>query len=147
MVEKSSTAEEDKGVASSSAHKLPGFLMALAARLVLDSPVSYSYSKANRLRSRSQFFRTEEKGKRRSGNFIAVIYSKKEKGESRLGITVTRRYGKAHDRNRFKRIVREAFRAIRMQLVGPIDIVVKPRKDAPTASSADIAQELLLLLS
>lgn len=61
----------------------------------------------------------------------------------RLGITVTRRFGKAHERNRFKRIAREAFRLCYEKLPLGFDIVVKPRSQAKNASSKDLEGELL----
>lgn len=62
---------------------------------------------------------------------------------SRLGMTVTRRYGKAHDRNRFKRLVREAFRLSYSVLPSGLDLHVKPRSLAFHAKMADIRAELL----
>lgn len=45
----------------------------------------------------------------------------------KLGITVSKKFGKAHERNYFKRIVREAFRQQRHQL--PVcQVVVMPKK-------------------
>lgn len=109
--------------------------------------VSAAYPKEVRLRVRRNFSRVEGQGKRRAGKFVAISFIKKTSGPTRLGITVTKRYGKAHDRNRFKRIVREAFRLTFPQLPAHVDFVVKPRNDSYTATPADIGRELLTLFS
>ena len=64
----------------------------------------------------------------------------------RLGITVTRRYGKAHERNRFKRLVREVFRIHQTGLAQGWDLHVKPRPPAKQATFAQLQHELLSLL-
>ncbi|MBA2370000.1 MAG: ribonuclease P protein component [Candidatus Protochlamydia sp.] len=65
---------------------------------------------------------------------------------SKLGITVTRRFGKAHDRNRFKRIVREAFRLSNKDFPIPFILVIKPRSHARKAVMQDVRLELIFLL-
>jgi len=79
------------------------------------------------------------------GNWIIVDFS--ESSKTRLGITVSKKYGKAHDRNRFKRVVREGFRLSRSQLVEGKDLNIRPRTAAKAAKSADIKKELIRLLS
>ena len=59
---------------------------------------------------------------------------------ARLGLAVSRRYGSAVQRNRFKRIVREAFRGRRDDL--PIvDLLVMPLRDAAPPDFADVTQD------
>lgn len=46
----------------------------------------------------------------------------------RIGLTVGKVLGKAHDRNRIKRRMREAIRSQAALLRGPIDVILHPRR-------------------
>ena len=62
-------------------------------------------------------------------------------GECRLGLAVSRRVGPAVVRNRWKRLLREAFRLERSRLPRGVDLVVRPR-EVPPPSLADLRREL-----
>lgn len=109
--------------------------------------VKYSFPKKIRLRSRLHYKRLHHPSHRQAGRCIYVDYRYNNEAITRLGITVTKKYGKAHDRNRFKRIVREAFRLCHAELVVGIDINVKPRPEAHAAKPIDISNDLLRFLS
>jgi ribonuclease P protein component len=81
------------------------------------------------------------------GKFISVNIRTTYTAPSKLGITVTRRFGPAHKRNRFKRLTREAFRLSFHSIESPIDIVVRPSTKALEASLKDIQSELLSFTS
>lgn len=85
--------------------------------------------------------------KRLHGKSVMVEVRRNTNGHARLGITVSKRFGKAVLRNRFKRVVREAFRQCKDRLLQGIDLNVKPRHGADEVSSQDVIQELLQLLS
>jgi len=66
---------------------------------------------------------------------------------NRLGIVIGKKVGNAVRRNRFKRIVREAFRMSEFETNCCFDIVVLPRKPLDTAlKSMDIEKSLRLLV-
>jgi ribonuclease P protein component len=48
----------------------------------------------------------------------------------RLGLSVSRKVGNAVVRNRWKRLIREAFRLSKTDLPAGIDLIVRPQKDA-----------------
>lgn len=78
------------------------------------------------------------------GESVIVEVKSNRLGFPRLGITVTKRYGKAHARNRFKRLVREAFRMLDWTDFQTLDVLVKPKKNANLAEVGQIQEDLLL---
>jgi ribonuclease P protein component len=76
------------------------------------------------------------------GEWIIVDVRQGKYPYPKLGITVTRRYGKACQRNRFKRIVREAFRLSYSFFRSGLEIHVKPRSMAQKANRQQVQEEL-----
>jgi ribonuclease P protein component len=106
------------------------------------------FLKTLRLRKKSEFIAVKKHNTLLFGSFILV--EKKIVSPNlptRIGITVTRKWGKSHERNRFKRITREAFRLSFPLFSNGLEIVVKPRSKAKTAQMQDIQKELTILLT
>ena len=79
--------------------------------------LSFDLPKEARLRKRAEFLRVYEQGERIEGRFLTVFILPNKLGRHRVGITATRKaIGKAHDRNRAKRLLRETFRLSRLEL-------------------------------
>jgi ribonuclease P protein component len=79
--------------------------------------LSFAFPKEARLLKRAEFLRVYEQGVRIEGRFMTVFILPNGRGIHRAGITATKKaIGKAHDRNRAKRLLREAFRLSRLEL-------------------------------
>jgi ribonuclease P protein component len=102
------------------------------------------FPKEARLRSRREFQRVAKEGQRSVGRYLCVDVRIGEK--LKLGISASGRYGASHERNRFKRIVREAFRKNFPLFPPKLELNIIPRQIAKKASMQDIADELIRLL-
>lgn len=101
------------------------------------------FPKSLRLKARSEFRRIAREGHRRVGRFICVDV--RSAPSQRLGITASGRYGSSPERNRFKRLVREAFRTSREALPARAELHVVPRQGAKGAGYAHVRDELIKL--
>ena len=81
------------------------------------SLLDFSFPKEARLQKRAEFLRVYEHGKRIEGRFMTVFILPSDNPLQRVGITATKKaIGKAHDRNRAKRLLRETFRLSKAEL-------------------------------
>lgn len=99
----------------------------------------------NRLASPEQFRITYRQGRRASNDLVTLHVRSNGLPESRLGIAVPGRAGSAVVRNRIKRRVRDAFRALRPTPAG-LDLVVVPKdaaRGAPFSELVGALQEIL----
>ena len=79
--------------------------------------LSFCLPKEARLAKRAEFLRVYEQGFRIEGRFMTVFLMPNDKGLHRVGITATKKaIGKAHARNRAKRLLRETFRLSKNEL-------------------------------
>lgn len=101
-----------------------------------------SLPKEKRLLKRGEFLRVSKMGKRIVGRYLCLDYRPARTG--RLGISAPCRYGSAPERNRFKRLVREAYRHLPSLPLFELNIV--PRQCAKSANLSDIRDEMITLL-
>ena len=86
-------------------------------------------ARENRVRKRAEFLDIQGDGARVNGDCLVFILKRRVEGSPlRLGITASRKIGGAVQRNRARRLIREAFRAVFSELPGALDIVVIVRR-------------------
>ncbi|MGE5588839.1 MAG: ribonuclease P protein component [Clostridia bacterium] len=103
--------------------------------------------RSERLRKSRGFTRVFEHGKSLPGRRVVVYYMENGLPFNRVGVAVSKRLGGAVERNRLKRVVKEAYRASEAALREGLDLVLLPRSKAKTASFQEVREELLGLLS
>lgn len=78
-----------------------------------------------RLKKQADFQKLFQKGKRAYSASVTVLYRPAER--MRMGISIGKKHGKSVKRNRIKRLLREAFRAVEPNLKGQYSIVLVPK--------------------
>lgn len=100
-----------------------------------------SFTKADRLRRRRDYLRVQAQGRRLHSRHFGVTLAPPETPGPRLGLVVTRRFGKAARRNRMKRLLREFFRRHKA-LLPPRDLVIMAKQGAEVLNYWQVAEEL-----
>lgn len=81
------------------------------------SLLDFRLPKENRLRKRWEFQKVYENGKRIKGRFMTAFLMPSETSFQRIGLTASKKViGKAFQRNRAKRLLREVFRLSKKEL-------------------------------
>jgi len=92
----------------------------------MDAP-GHRFPAALRVKRGEDFDRAYAARRRRDLGGIIVYGAANGLGVARLGLSVSRKVGGAVRRNRVKRLLREAFRAVQRELPAGIDLVVVAR--------------------
>lgn len=95
-----------------------------------------------RLKKNSDFQKLFQKGKRCFSGSVTILYAPSK--TTRMGVCVSKKHGKAHTRNRLKRLVREAFRAECPSFRGTYTFVILP-KVSESYSYAEIRRSIHII--
>lgn len=106
-----------------------------------------SFSKEHRLLRSWEFRRLAKRGSQKAGKNIVVHYLLEQNSLQKLGLTVSKRYGKAYERNLFKRRLREAFRLLKEKLPKGLLLNVRPLWRAKSAKTQDLQKDLIKIFA
>ena len=74
---------------------------------------------------------------------LVVVYALKNRTKNvRVGITTSKKLGNAVQRNRSRRVIREAFRALAPRVRPGFDLVLVARGKTPYVKSTDVRRQL-----
>jgi ribonuclease P protein component len=110
---------------------------------------SEALPKQRRLAKRPEFVRVYEAGRKQFSRFAVLFFAGNDLQNSRIGITVTKKVGKAVTRNRLKRWTREVYRRQREPLgldAQALDIVVNVKPSAAQTSFDEFNRDLTRVL-
>jgi ribonuclease P protein component len=102
--------------------------------------------KDRRLAKRREFVQVYDTGQKQFSRYSVIFFVANGLGRSRIGITATKKAGKANVRNRLKRWTRETYRRHREPLgidAQSLDIVVNVKPSAAQSSFEDFSRDLV----
>jgi len=101
-----------------------------------------------RLRKHADFQRVYQASRKQHSRQMAFFVASRpadglfEEPTPRIGLTVGKVMGKAHDRNRIKRRMREAVRQNLHELTTPVDVILHPRRAVIDMEFAALSREV-----
>jgi ribonuclease P protein component len=91
----------------------------------------FSFRPHEHLRRPADFQRVYDRRRSVSDGWLIVYACENSLPHSRLGLSVSRKWGGAVVRNRLRRLFREAYRLTRPELPTGLDLVLIPRRNDP----------------
>ena len=124
---------------------MDGNSLALKGQIMSASTACTRLSRRMRIVRTDRFTDAYEHGRCIKGRMLTMWIVQTGGGAPRLGVVTGRKVGKAVERVRARRLMREAFRINRSRLIDGVDIVLSARSAIVGAKRRDVEAELMLL--
>ena len=108
--------------------------------------VSQKFPKTDRILKRDLFRRVYEEGRKIQARHFTAFVLPNSGGQSRIGITATRKMGNSVERNRARRLVREVFRKNKWLVPRGVDIVINVKRPLVEAHYRDLEGDFITFL-
>ena len=105
---------------------------------------TYSLGREQRIRGHDNFRKVTEQGKKHVGT-CSILYAMPTTGGTRVGMVAGKRIGNAVQRNRAKRLLREAVRLNRARIADGFDLVLVARAACIRNALRDNALDIIKL--
>ena len=105
---------------------------------------AFLFPRSARIASRRRFEELYASDTKRVGRYVVAWHAPSETASHRLGVTAAKRtFRDAHERNRAKRLMREAFRHLRPSFAGgPWDLVLVAKRRILEAKEPEVRADL-----
>lgn len=107
---------------------------------------SQKFPKSDRILKRDAFRRVYEQGRKLQSRCFTAFVLAKQAEPARIGITTTRKMGNSVERNRARRLVREAFRRNKWLAPHGVDIVINVKRALTETAYRDFETEFITFL-
>lgn len=108
--------------------------------------ISQKFPKSDRILKRDVFRRIYEEGRKVHCRYFTAFLLVNQDDRTRIGITTTRKMGNSVERNRARRLVREAFRRNKWIVPNGLDIVINAKRSLVEAAYSDFEVEFVSFL-
>lgn len=100
-----------------------------------------------RIKDKKEFNNLIKTGKILKNKFFVIYYREKKKDNSRFGITFSKKFGKAYERNYYKRIMREIIRKNRKSFSNLSDYIIIMRSECKNEKYVFLQTQLTDLIT
>lgn len=101
------------------------------------------FSRRQRLAGAHDIRRVLTRGRRHRAVYLEILWDANQAGHPRLGLIVPKYQSNAVARNRLRRRLKELWRRSVQGRLGPVDLVVRVRREAYAADHAGLEAEVL----
>ncbi len=106
---------------------------------------NHTFKKYERLHNRKNFIKLFQNGKKVYSKYFLIYYLANELEYSRIAVVVKKKFGKAVERNKIKRRIREIYRCNKSNFRQGIDMIIFVSENCKNLDFINLRKELIKL--